>query len=95
MAALFEGPLVVKNDCVLAGHPGDYTLPVWRDGYTAGRDGSGKVIVRDGDGATIAIEGETFQMGGGYIAEFRPANKVDPVDEQLKGVAEMVGTISR
>ena len=91
MLALFRGPLVVRNDCVLAGQPGDYTLPIWQDGFTVERDDDGRAIVRDGDGATVAIEGEVFEMGGGYIAEFEPEDKVDPRDAQIDQVAEMTG----
>jgi hypothetical protein len=28
MQALFRGPLIVRNECVLAGDPGDYILPI-------------------------------------------------------------------
>jgi hypothetical protein len=89
--ALFRGPLVVRNDCVLAGQPGDYTLPIWQDGFTVERDDDGRAIVWDGDGATVAIEGEVFEMGGGYIAEFEPEDKVDPRDVQIEQVAGMTG----
>jgi hypothetical protein len=42
-------------------------------------------------GALIAIEREKFRMGGGYTAEFRPADKVQPREEQIKQVEEWLG----
>jgi hypothetical protein len=47
--------------------------------------------VRDGAGAVVAIEGETFEMGGGYVAEFRPQDKVEPREDQLRWVEEWLG----
>lgn len=91
MDALFRGPLVVHDACVLIGRPGDYSVPIWRKGFTAERDESGRLVVHDGDGAAIAVEGETFEMGGGYVAEFRPRGKVDARDEQLRRVEEWLG----
>ena len=91
MQALFRGPLVVRADCVLAGEPGSYILPIWQEGFTLGRDDQSRVLVRNADGATVAIEGEVFEMGGGYIAEFEPSDRVDPRDAQLRAVAEMTG----
>jgi hypothetical protein len=35
----------------------------WPDGFTAGRDQSGRLMVRDAEGATIAIEGEAIRDG--------------------------------
>jgi hypothetical protein len=91
MTALFTGPLVVKDGCVLVGQPGDYSLPIWWDGFTAEPDGSGAIIVRDADGTVVAVEGETFEMGGGYRAEFRPSDKVEPSEEQIRRVEEWLG----
>jgi hypothetical protein len=91
MAALFRGPLVVRDGCVLAGDSGHYALPIWRDGFTAQHDDEGRVVVRDADGATVAIEGEVFEMGGGYIAEFEPKDKVEPTDAQLQRLTELTG----
>jgi hypothetical protein len=91
MDALFRGPLVVRDDCVLTGDPGDFMIPIWREGFTAGRDENGRVVVRDADGATVAIEGSVFEMGGGFIAEFEPKGKVEPRDAQLEQVAETTG----
>ena len=91
MGALFHGKLVVRNDCVLAGYGQSVMIPIWREGYTVERDDAGRVEVRDADGATVAIKGELFEMGGGYIAEFEPRNKVEPPDDQLQQVAEMTG----
>jgi hypothetical protein len=91
MQALFRGPLVVRDDCVLAGESGNYMLPIWQEGFSVGRDDEARVVVRNADGATVAIEGEVFEMGGGYIAEFEPKDRVDPRDGQLQQVAEMTG----
>jgi hypothetical protein len=90
MLAFFRGPLVVQDGCVLMGNAGDYSLPVWPEGFTAERDRSGRIIVRNADGATIAIEGEIFEMGGGYRAEFRPEDKVESRDDQLRRLAEFL-----
>ncbi len=91
MTALFRGPLVVKDGCVLIGQPGEYSLPVWWSGFTAEPDRSGRIVVRDADGAVVAVEGETFEMGGGYRAEFRPADQVEPPEEQIARVEEWLG----
>lgn len=65
MEALYQGPLVVRDGCALIGRPGDYSLPIWRKGFTAERDESGRLLVRVGEGAVEAIEDESFEMGGG------------------------------
>ena len=41
MQALYRGPLVVRDACILIGRPGVYTVPIWSKGFTAERDGSG------------------------------------------------------
>ncbi len=90
MSALFTGPLVVRDRCILAGQPGDYALPVWWSGFTAERDvDSGRVVVRDSDGAIVAVEDESFDMGGGYTAEFYPGEKLR--DVQIRRVEEWLG----
>jgi hypothetical protein len=91
MDALFTGPLVVRDGCVLAGTAPNLILPIWQDGFSVARDDAGYVVVRDGDGATVAIEGEVFDMGGGFIAEFEPADRVEPRERQLRRVAELTG----
>jgi hypothetical protein len=91
MQALWRGPLVVQDGCVLMRKAGDYSLPVWPEGFTAEPDQSGRLIVRNADGATIAIDGEVFEMGGGYRAEFRPEGKVEPREDQLRRLAEFLG----
>lgn len=91
MDALFRGPLVVRDGCVLIGGAGEYAVPIWWDGFTAERDESDRLVVRDGDGAVIAIEGRTFEMGGGYIAEFQPEDRVEPREQQLRRVEELLG----
>jgi hypothetical protein len=91
MQALFQGPLVVQDGCVLMGNAGHLTLPVWPEGFTPDRDQSGRLIVRDADGATIAIEGKVFEMGGGYRVEFRPEDKVEPREDQLRTFTEFLG----
>lgn len=73
----------------LVGNAGDYSLPVWPDGFTTGRDETGRLLVRDADGATIAVEGEVFEMGGGYRAEFYPGEA--PRDAQIQRVEESLG----
>lgn len=64
MLALYRGPLVVRDGCVLIGSPGDYSVPIWWNGFTAERDESGRLVVRDSDQTVVAVEGETFEMGG-------------------------------
>ncbi len=91
MTALFQGPLVEQDGCVLVGQPGDYSLPVWWKGFTAVPHDQGRIVVRDADGAVVAVEGETFEMGGGYTAEFRPADRVEPAEEQVARVEEWLG----
>jgi hypothetical protein len=89
MDALYTGPLVVRDECVLIGRPGEYSLPVWWKGFIAERDESGRVVVRDGEGAIVAIQGERFEMGGGYTAEFYPGE--EPRDVQVRRVEEWLG----
>lgn len=84
MQALFRGPLVVQDGCVLVGSAREYSLPVWPEGFAAERDQAGRLIVRNAEGATIAIEGEVLEMGGGYTAEFRPEDEVEPREDQLR-----------
>jgi hypothetical protein len=91
MTALFRGPLVVKDGCVLIGQPGEYSLPLWWSGYSVEPDTSGRIVVRDANGAVIAIEGETFETGGGFTAEFRPADRVEPAEQQITRVEEWLG----
>jgi hypothetical protein len=66
-------------------------IPIWREGYSAARDDAGRLEVHDPNGKTVAIEGEAFEMGGGYIAEFQPKDKVDSPEDQLQQVADMTG----
>lgn len=89
--ALYRGPLVVADGCVFIGRNGDYSVPVWPEGFAIGHNSSGQLTVLNGDGATVAVEGEDFEMGGGYTAEFRPADKVEPKDDQLQQVADWLG----
>lgn len=91
MQALFQGPLVVHERCVLVGNAGEYSLPVWPEGFTARSDETGRLIVRDANGATIAVEGEVFEMSGGYRVEFRPEDKVEPREDQLRRFTEFLG----
>jgi hypothetical protein len=91
MQALYQGPLVVHDGCVLMKSGSDYSLPVWPEGFTAERDPTGRLIVRDAEGATIAIEGEVFEMGGGYRAEFRPEDKVEPREDQIPRFTAFLG----
>jgi hypothetical protein len=91
MAALFQGPLVVRDGCVLAGEAGSLSLPVWPQGFSLDRDAAGTLVVFDGSGDVVATEGEEFAMGGGFTAEFQPADKVEPKDEQLRRVADWLG----
>jgi hypothetical protein len=91
MDALFRGPFVVREGCVLIGQPGAYAVPIWWKGFTAERNGSGRLVVSDGEGAMVAVEGETFEMGGGYVAEFRPRGKVEARDDQLRRLKEWLG----
>lgn len=91
MQALYRGPLVVRNGCVLIGGPGDYTVPIWPHGFAAEPDGSGQIVVQDGGGTVVAVEGETFEMGGGYTVEFQPKDKVEPRDVQLQRLEGWLG----
>ena len=91
MEALFRGPLLVRDRCVLIGSPDAYSVPIWPLGFTADRDGAGQLVVRNLAGDVVAVEGETFDMGGGYIAEFRPRDKVDPLGDQLRRVERWLG----
>lgn len=92
MSALYRGPLVVRDDCVLVGSSGDYTLPIWPKGFTAGRDDAGRLVVSDDEGRTVAVEGEALEMGGGYVAEFQPKSTVAPREEQIQWVEEELGS---
>jgi hypothetical protein len=89
MTTSFQGPIVVKDGCVLVGQAGEYSLPLWWSGFTAEPGTSGRIVVRDADGAVVAIEGDAFEMGGGYTAEFYPGE--DPPDEQITRVEEWLG----
>jgi hypothetical protein len=89
MEALYAGPLVVRDECVLIGRHGEYSLPIWWKGFTAEPDESGRVVVRDGDGAIVAIEDERFEMGGGFTAEFYPGE--ERRDVQVRGVEQWLG----
>lgn len=91
MGALLRAPLVVRNGCVLLGDDSAISLPVWPRGFTAGLDESGRVVIRDTDDQVVAIEGQPVEVGGGYIAEFQPAAKVDPKDEQVARVESGLG----
>jgi len=92
MAALSRSPLVVRDGCVLIGGSGqEPTLPIWPKGFTAGMDESGRVEVLDENGHVVAIQGQPFDMGGGYVAEFQPAGKVDPKDQQIATVESGLG----
>ena len=92
MAALYSGRLVVRADCLLlVSERGDFFLPIWRDGSTAERDGSGRLVVRDVDVDVIAVEGDAVELGGGAIAEFRPTGRTEPRDAQLAQVEELTG----
>jgi hypothetical protein len=91
MTALFEGPLVVRDGCVLIGGAGTYSLPIWNNGSTLSRDGSGRLVVRDDGTHEVAVEGEVFQMGGGYVAEFEPRDKVEPRARQIRRVEDWLG----
>jgi hypothetical protein len=89
--ALYRGPLLVRDDCLILGEPGDYMIPIWPDGFTAERDASGRLVVGDADGNPVAIQGEIVEMGGGYVAEFQPRDEVEPIDRQLERVTGMIG----
>ncbi|MEX0983933.1 MAG: hypothetical protein WD096_02665 [Actinomycetota bacterium] len=91
MQALYRGPLAVRDACVLIGHADEYSLPIWPKGFTTERDGSGRLVVRDSDGGVVAIEGEIFEMGGGYVAEFSPHDKVEAPDDQIRRVEDALG----
>jgi hypothetical protein len=89
MAALFRGPLVVRHRCVLIGEPDQLALPVWNPGATAERDDTGRLVVHDG--SVTATEGEVFEMGGGFVVEFQPADKVEDRDVQIARLEDRLG----
>jgi len=92
MTAFTRSPLVVRDGCVLIGGSGqDPTLPIWPKGFTAGMNDSGRVEILDENGHVVAIQGQPFDMGGGYVAEFQPAGKVDPRDQQIATVESGLG----
>jgi hypothetical protein len=88
MTALSVGPLVVRDGCVLVG-TAHYGLPIWRKGFTPELDETGRLVVLDTEGEVVAVEGETFRMGGGFRAEFSPGE--DPRAVQLQGIEEWLG----
>jgi len=90
MEALFAGPLVVRDGCVLVGRPGEYSVPIWPNGFTA-EEGTPGLVVLDERGRLIAAKDETFEMGGGYVAEFEPEDTVEPRAAQLSRVEEALG----
>jgi hypothetical protein len=91
--ALSDGKLAVRDECVLVSGPGagQYSLPIWWDDFTAERDDAGRLVVRDGDRAAVAIEGQPFAMGGGYVAEFEPEGLVEPREMQVRRIEEGLG----
>lgn len=94
MQALYRGAFLVHDRCVFIGESppaGNYSLPIWRKGFTASRDESGRLVVLDSEGAIVAVEGETFEMGGGYVAEFEPQGRVEPREDQLRRVEQSLG----
>ncbi len=91
MDALYRGPLFVRKGCVLIGRPGDYSVAIWPKDFTADHDEAGRLVVRDQRGDVVAIEGEAFEMGGGYVAEFRPESMVEPRDDQISTVERSLG----
>jgi hypothetical protein len=88
-----EGKLVVRDQCVLVSGPGagEYSLPIWWDGFTAERDDAGRLVVRDEDGVAVAIEGKPFAMGGGYVAEFQPEGLVEARETQVRRIEDGLG----
>jgi hypothetical protein len=91
MAALMEAPVVVRNGCVLVGSGSDLALPIWPKGYTADRGADGRLVIKDADGSVVGIEGTEIRMGGGYVAEFQPADKVEPKATQVARVESSLG----
>lgn len=62
--AACQGPLVVRDGCILIGASGNFSVPVWPEGFSLGTDpAAGQLTVRKENGATVAIEGEDFEMG--------------------------------
>jgi hypothetical protein len=90
-AALLTAPVVVRDGCVLVGEGSDLTLPIWPKGYTANRDAAGRLVVKDANGSVVAVEGTQIVMGGGYVAEFQPADKVAPKASQVTRVESSLG----
>ena len=89
--ARFDGKLVVRDRCVLIGGPDEYSLPIWRHDFTAERDDAGHLVVRDDEGVVVAIEGKAFAMGGGYVAEFQPPDRVEPRSTQVGRIEDGLG----
>jgi hypothetical protein len=86
MTNLSVGPLVVRDGCVLVG-TAHYGLPIWRKGFTPELDETGRLVVLDTEGEVVAVEGETFRMGGGW-GRTRPGGVLP---RQLEGIEEWLG----
>jgi hypothetical protein len=91
MDALSTSPVVVRKGCVLFGQDGHLSLPIWPKGFRANRDTTGDVVIKSPSGGVVAHEGQPLRMGGGYVAEFRPAGKVEPKAAQVSRVEDALG----
>jgi hypothetical protein len=91
MLALSTSPVVVRDGCVLFGQDGHLSLPIWPKGFTADRNADGDLVIKDASGAVVGVEGQPLRMGGGYVAEFQPADKVDPKAGQVASVEDALG----
>src|SRR4051812_37128291 len=91
MDALSISPIVVRDGCVLFGRGKYLSLPIWPKGFTAARNAAGDVVIKAESGGVVAVEGQPLRMGGGYVAEFEPAGKVEPKASQVASVQDTLG----
>ena len=88
--ALYRGPLIERDGCIYIGGDSQVSLPLWPRGYSVVRDPSGALQIDAEDGSTVGTVGQQISMGGGYIAEFFPVDKVAPRDKQLAYVNQQL-----
>lgn len=93
MQALYEGTLIERDGCIFMDGGHQVSLPLWPNGYTVDRGPSDALQIRAEEGAIVAVVGEPISMGGGYVAEFFPPDRVEPRDIQIGRIEEQLGPI--